>query len=206
MNWRAVVLGRVATSRQRRTQKSGPPFVGKRSGRPAPTNLAERRAYAGPPVLPLSGLLVRHDGDHVHHHGARAPAVLSRWSPASAGDLLHAIQSNTLAVIFNIHLWVFFCQARRGIRASRVERWTASKVAIWAANTSESILAHREFSRTRSSRYAPRSASSTEWKTVIEQVVSYFRHAAQGLEEKKQKQILYLLGPVGAASRSFPTQ
>src|SRR5215217_4228043 len=29
----------------------------------------------------------------------------------------------------------------------------------------------------------------------IEQVVSYFRHAAQGLEEKKQ--ILYLLGPVG---------
>ena len=29
----------------------------------------------------------------------------------------------------------------------------------------------------------------------IEQVVSHFRHAAQGLEEKKQ--ILYLLGPVG---------
>ena len=29
----------------------------------------------------------------------------------------------------------------------------------------------------------------------IEQIVSYFRHAAQGLEEKKQ--ILYLLGPVG---------
>ena len=28
---------------------------------------------------------------------------------------------------------------------------------------------------------------------VIEQVVSYFRHAAQGLEERKQ--ILYLLGP-----------
>src|SRR4051812_36275818 len=30
---------------------------------------------------------------------------------------------------------------------------------------------------------------------VIDQVVSFFRHAAQGLEEKKQ--ILYLLGPVG---------
>ncbi len=30
---------------------------------------------------------------------------------------------------------------------------------------------------------------------VIEQIVSYFKHAAQGLEEKKQ--ILYLLGPVG---------
>ena len=33
---------------------------------------------------------------------------------------------------------------------------------------------------------------------AIEQVVSYFRHAAQGLEEEK-KQILYLLGPVAAA-------
>ncbi len=33
----------------------------------------------------------------------------------------------------------------------------------------------------------------------IEQVVSYFRHAAQGLEEKKQ--ILYLLGPVGGGKK-----
>ncbi|RXZ42490.1 PrkA family serine protein kinase [Crenobacter cavernae] len=36
---------------------------------------------------------------------------------------------------------------------------------------------------------------------VIEQVVAYFRHAAQGLEEKKQ--ILYLLGPVGGGKSSI---
>ncbi|MDC7701858.1 PrkA family serine protein kinase [Vogesella indigofera] len=36
---------------------------------------------------------------------------------------------------------------------------------------------------------------------VVEQVVSYFRHAAQGLEEKKQ--ILYLLGPVGGGKSSI---
>ena len=36
---------------------------------------------------------------------------------------------------------------------------------------------------------------------VIEHVVSYFRHAAQGLEEKKQ--ILYLLGPVGGGKSSL---
>ena len=35
---------------------------------------------------------------------------------------------------------------------------------------------------------------------VIEHVVSYIRHAAQGLEEKKQ--ILYLLGPVGGGKSS----
>lgn len=36
---------------------------------------------------------------------------------------------------------------------------------------------------------------------VVEQVVSYFRHAAQGLEERKQ--ILYLLGPVGGGKSSI---
>lgn len=35
----------------------------------------------------------------------------------------------------------------------------------------------------------------------IEQIVSYFRHSAQGLEEKKQ--ILYLLGPVGGGKSSL---
>ena len=35
----------------------------------------------------------------------------------------------------------------------------------------------------------------------IEQLVSYLKHAAQGLEEKKQ--ILYLLGPVGGGKSSL---
>jgi predicted Ser/Thr protein kinase len=39
------------------------------------------------------------------------------------------------------------------------------------------------------------------WKSPIEQVVACFRHAAQGLEEKKQ--ILYLLGPVGGGKSSI---
>ncbi|MFT6152854.1 MAG: serine protein kinase [Crocinitomicaceae bacterium] len=36
---------------------------------------------------------------------------------------------------------------------------------------------------------------------AVEQIVSYFRHAAQGLEERKQ--ILYLLGPVGGGKSSL---
>lgn len=36
---------------------------------------------------------------------------------------------------------------------------------------------------------------------VIEQIVSFFKHAAQGLEERKQ--ILYLLGPVGGGKSSL---
>ena len=36
---------------------------------------------------------------------------------------------------------------------------------------------------------------------AIEQIVSYLKHSAQGLEEKKQ--ILYLLGPVGGGKSSL---
>jgi serine protein kinase len=38
-------------------------------------------------------------------------------------------------------------------------------------------------------------------ESTIEQIVSYFRHSAQGLEEKKQ--ILYLMGPVGGGKSSM---
>src|SRR5258705_5519886 len=36
---------------------------------------------------------------------------------------------------------------------------------------------------------------------VVENIVSYFRHGAQGLEERKQ--VLYLLGPVGGGKSSL---
>src|SRR5262245_42732790 len=36
---------------------------------------------------------------------------------------------------------------------------------------------------------------------TIEQIVAYFKHAAQGLEERKQ--MLYLLGPVGGGKSSL---
>ncbi len=36
---------------------------------------------------------------------------------------------------------------------------------------------------------------------TIERIVGYFRHAAQGLEEKRQ--VLYLLGPVGGGKSSL---
>lgn len=39
---------------------------------------------------------------------------------------------------------------------------------------------------------------------AIDQIVSYFKHSAQGLEE--QKQILYLLGPVGGGKSSLAEQ
>jgi serine protein kinase len=54
---------------------------------------------------------------------------------------------------------------------------------------------------TRSSRSTRRSATSTAWRKPSSRSCPIFRHAAQGLEERKQ--ILYLLGPVGGGKSSL---
>ena len=59
-------------------------------------------------------------------------------------------------------------------------------------------------SRIYSNRTIKRYPSFSEFygmEDTIEQIVSFFKHAAQGLEEKKQ--ILYLLGPVGGGKSSL---
>jgi serine protein kinase len=59
-------------------------------------------------------------------------------------------------------------------------------------------------SRIHSNRSVKRYESFKEFygmEDTIEQIVSFFKHAAQGLEEKKQ--ILYLLGPVGGGKSSL---
>jgi serine protein kinase len=50
-------------------------------------------------------------------------------------------------------------------------------------------------------RYYPTFAEFYGMEKAIDDTVSYFKHAAQGLEEKKQ--ILYLLGPVGGGKSSL---
>ncbi len=53
----------------------------------------------------------------------------------------------------------------------------------------------------RTIRAYPAFASFYGMEETIERIVSFFRHAAQGLEERKQ--ILYLLGPVGGGKSSL---
>ena len=59
-------------------------------------------------------------------------------------------------------------------------------------------------SRIFSNRVIPRYPAFRDFygmEEAIEQIVAYLRHAAQGLEERKQ--ILYLLGPVGGGKSSL---
>src|SRR5271170_928336 len=53
----------------------------------------------------------------------------------------------------------------------------------------------------RTIRVYPAFAGFYGMEETIERIVSFFRHAAQGLEERKQ--ILYLLGPVGGGKSSL---
>ena len=53
----------------------------------------------------------------------------------------------------------------------------------------------------RTIRIYPAFAGFFGMEETIERIVSFFRHAAQGLEERKQ--ILYLLGPVGGGKSSL---
>ncbi len=67
-------------------------------------------------------------------------------------------------------------------------------------DTSRDLRLSRIFSNKLIKRY-PTFEEFYGMEDAIEQIVSYFRHAAQGLEEKKQ--ILYLLGPVGGGKSSL---
>ncbi|MDA1073757.1 MAG: PrkA family serine protein kinase [Proteobacteria bacterium] len=67
-------------------------------------------------------------------------------------------------------------------------------------NTSTDLRLSRIFSNKVVKRY-PAFDDFYGMEEAIEQIVSFFRHAAQGLEERKQ--ILYLLGPVGGGKSSL---
>ena len=53
----------------------------------------------------------------------------------------------------------------------------------------------------RTVRIFPAFAEFHGMEETIERIVGFFRHAAQGLEERKQ--VLYLLGPVGGGKSSL---
>src|SRR4030065_445374 len=53
----------------------------------------------------------------------------------------------------------------------------------------------------RTVRFYPAFAEFYGMEETIERIVAFFRHAAQGLEERKQ--IIYLLGPVGGGKSSL---
>ncbi len=87
--------------------------------------------------------------------------------------------------------------------ATPAERMLASIGEPEIIDTREDARLSRIFSNRVIRRY-PAFAEFYGMEDVIAQIVAYFKHAAQGLEERKQ--ILYLLGPVGGGKSSIAEQ
>lgn len=99
-----------------------------------------------------------------------------------------------------IQEYLDLCKADPGVYATAAERML---MAIGEPELVDTSLDSR-LSRIFSNKIIKRYKAFEEFygmEEAIEQIVSFFKHAAQGLEEKKQ--ILYLLGPVGGGKSSL---
>ncbi|MCO7225416.1 PrkA family serine protein kinase [Pleionea sp. CnH1-48] len=92
------------------------------------------------------------------------------------------------------------CKKDPLVYATAAERMLAAIGEPELVDTSQEPRLSRLFSNKVIARY-PAFSEFFGMEDSIEQIVSYFKHAAQGLEEKKQ--ILYLLGPVGGGKSSL---
>ena len=92
------------------------------------------------------------------------------------------------------------CKTDPGAYANAAERMLEAIGEPEVIDTSRDPRSSRIFSNKLIKQY-PAFKEFYGMEEAIEQIVSYFKHAAQGLEEKKQ--ILYLLGPVGGGKSSL---
>ncbi|MBD7975854.1 MULTISPECIES: PrkA family serine protein kinase [Pseudomonas] len=101
---------------------------------------------------------------------------------------------------YSLQEYLDLCKEDRAAYASAAERLLLAIGEPELIDTSIDPRLSRIFSNKVIRRY-PTFGDFHGMEECIEQIVSFFRHAAQGLEEKKQ--ILYLLGPVGGGKSSL---
>ena len=92
------------------------------------------------------------------------------------------------------------CKADKGFYASASERMLTAIGEPTIVDTRKDERLSRIFTNRKIKTYKA-FADFYGMEETIEQIVAFFRHAAQGLEESKQ--ILYLLGPVGGGKSSL---
>ncbi|WP_257255233.1 MULTISPECIES: PrkA family serine protein kinase [unclassified Endozoicomonas] len=107
---------------------------------------------------------------------------------------------STLEEEMSLQAFLELCKQEPGTYASAAERVLEAIGEPELVDTSRNPRLSRIFSNKLIKRY-PAFSGFFGMEESIEQIVSYFQYAAQGLEEKKQ--ILYLLGPVGGGKSSL---
>jgi len=101
---------------------------------------------------------------------------------------------------FTLEEYLNICKNDPSAYASAAERMLIAIGEPELVDTSKDPRLSRIFSNKVIKRY-PQFSDFFGMEECIEQIVSFFKHAAQGLEEKKQ--IIYLLGPVGGGKSSL---
>jgi len=101
---------------------------------------------------------------------------------------------------FSLQEYLEICKQDSSAYATAAERLLIAIGEPEFVDTSKDSTLSRIFSNKVIKRY-PAFHEFYGMEEVIERIVSFFRHASQGLEERKQ--ILYLLGPVGGGKSSL---
>lgn len=102
--------------------------------------------------------------------------------------------------VISIQDYLDLCKKEPSVYASAAERMLKAIGEPELVDTSKDSRLSRIFSNKIIKRYKV-FEDFYGMEEAIQQIVSFFKHAAQGLEEKKQ--ILYLLGPVGGGKSSL---
>lgn len=105
--------------------------------------------------------------------------------------------------VYTLHEYLDICKNDPSAYATAAERLLMAIGEPELVDTSQDPRLSRIFSNKIIKRY-PAFQDFYGMEDSIEQIVSYLKHSAQGLEEKKQ--ILYLLGPVGGGKSSLAEQ
>ena len=116
-------------------------------------------------------------------------------------DLFNRDYSREQLETMSLRDWLLAARDDKMLYASPAERMISAIGEQELIDTAQRLRACRGFSSTARSSATGPSRASTAWKTRSSGSSSYFKHAAQGLEEKRQ--ILYLLGPVGGGKSSL---
>ena len=101
---------------------------------------------------------------------------------------------------YTIQEFLALCKSDKSCYASAAERLLLAIGQPELIDTAQDPKLSRLFSNRVIARY-PAFSEFYGMEDAIEQIVSYLKHSAQGLEERKQ--ILYLLGPVGGGKSSL---
>ena len=119
---------------------------------------------------------------------------------SSIVDIFKSNFEKNVHKLMSIDEYLDLCKTDNMAYASAAERMVAAIGEPKLVDTSKDSRLSRIFSN-RTVRIYPAFKDFYGMEDAVERIVGYFRHAAQGLEERKQ--VLYLLGPVGGGKSSL---